>query len=149
MHLRQANINDLLHITSLFDAYRVFYRKQSDPEAASSFLTDRLEKKDSIIYLAFSENEEAVGFVQLYPSFSSTRMQRLWILNDLYVDPKFRGLGISKLLIDRSKQLCKETNACGLQLETEKSNAIGNKLYPVTGFELEENNFYFWTNTSS
>ena len=71
-------------------------------------------------------------------------MQRMWILNDLYVRKTFRGQGISKLLINKAKDLCRETNACGMLLETETSNDIGNKLYPATGFHLEENNFYFW-----
>jgi GNAT superfamily N-acetyltransferase len=88
----------------------------------------------------------AVGFTQLYPMFSSTRMKNTWILNDLFVDPSYRGKGLSKLLISRAKQLCIDSNAHGMMLETEQSNVIGNKLYPSQGFELELNNFYTWTN---
>ena len=70
----------------------------------------------------------------------------MWLLNDLYVAPDFRGQGISKQLINRAKELARTTEACGILLETEKSNTIGNQLYPRTGFELESNHFYFWTN---
>jgi len=73
-------------------------------------------------------------------------LKRLWLLNDLFVKKDFRGQGISKLLIDRCKQLVKETNAKGLMLETEKTNAIGNWLYPQEGFVLNKtSNFYLWT----
>lgn len=135
-------------LVKLFDAYRVFYRKEPDPGGARTFLRDRLQNGDSNIYLAFDEATATYcGFVQLYPLFSSTRMCRLWLLNDLYVAPEYRGRGISRQLIERSKDLARETDAAGLMLETEKSNHIGNQLYPATDFELDkDHNYYFWTN---
>ena len=86
------------------------------------------------------------GFVQLYPLFSSTRMKRLWLLNDLYVNPGYRGQNISVQLINRAKELVNETSACGLMLETAKSNEIGNKLYPRTDFILDEEHYYYFWN---
>ena len=83
----------------------------------------------------------------MYPLFSSTRMKKFWLLNDLFVNSNHRGKGVSIGLIEKAKQLVKETNACGMSLETEKSNLIGNNLYPKTGFELNEScNFYEWSN---
>ena len=77
--------------------------------------------------------------------FSSTRVSKYWLLNDLFVDIKKRGKGYSKLLIDRSKELVIESKACGMMLETEKSNDIGNMLYPSTGFKKNKlSNFYEW-----
>ena len=144
--IRRATIQDLKELTSLFDAYRVFYGKESNLDNAEEFLKDRIEAEESIIYIAETQSTIS-GFVQLYPSFSSTRLSRLWILNDLFVDNRFRGQGISKLLIEASKELCRQTEGCGVQLETEKSNTIGNNLYPKVDFELDEDhNFYFWTN---
>ena len=69
----------------------------------------------------------------------------MWILNDLYVDKSFRGQKISLKLIDKAKELTIQTKACGLMLETEKDNLIANKLYLRSEFELEKNNFYFWS----
>lgn len=145
MNIITAGMQDLPSLVKLFDAYRIFYRKASDKTGAETFLSQRIENNESVIFIAKNDNGESVGFTQLYPCFSSTRMQRVWILNDLFVDPTQRGKGISKLLIERAKQHCVETQGCGIHLETEKSNDIGNKLYPATDFELEQNNFYFWS----
>jgi ribosomal protein S18 acetylase RimI-like enzyme len=41
-------------------------------------------------------------------------------------------------------QLMRETDACGVMLETEKSNVIGNKLYQQLGFELIDKQFLFF-----
>jgi len=145
MTIRQARIEDLDAVVELFDAYRVWYRKESNKPEAQKFLASRLTENDSTIYVA-EEANKLVGFTQLYPIFSSTRMKKMWLLNDLYIYESYRGKGISRLLIGAAKDLCKKTSACGVLLETETSNTIGNQLYPSEGFHLEENNFYFWTN---
>lgn len=144
----KAALKDVDQLALLFDAYRVWYRKEADLGSATAFITDRITHADSVIY-ALELDGELLGFTQLYPLFSSTRMKKMWLLNDLYIHEEHRGRGYSKLLIDKAKDLCKQTGACGVLLETEKSNEIGNKLYPSTGFILEDNNFYFWTNQGS
>lgn len=142
---KQATINDLQTLAPLFDAYRQFYDKESDVEGAKEFLLDRIANNESVIYLAFDEKENAVGFVQLYPLFSSTRMKRFWMLNDLFVSPEFRGQGFSRELIDQAKKLCRKTDACAMLLETSVTNEIGNSLYPSAGFILRDDaNFYEW-----
>ncbi|WP_126651865.1 GNAT family N-acetyltransferase [Chryseobacterium aureum] len=145
-NIRKAILSDLPQLAELFDQYRVFYHKTSDIPAATNFLQERLENKDSEIFVA-EENGTLKGFVQLYPIFSSTRMQRYWLLNDLYVNENHRGKGFSKELIEESKSLCRSSKACGILLETGKKNDIGNQLYPACGFELYDSvNFYEWTN---
>ena len=147
-NIQQATLEHLDDLVLLFDAYRVWYRKSTDMTGAKAFLKARIEKKESVIYIAYNEFGEMAGFTQLYPLFSSTRMKRLWLLNDLFVHPDFRGVGISKKLIAKAKQLCRDTQACAMILETEKTNMIGNELYPRTGFELDvEHNHYEWTTT--
>jgi len=141
-----VGIDQIDALVELFDGYRVWYGKSSDKPAAKNFLSERINRKESIIYICLNQDKQAIGFTQLYPIFSSTRMKRMWLLNDLFVHPDHRGKGVSKLLINQAKELSKQTEACGILLETEKSNNIGNKLYPAMGFHLEGNNFYFWTN---
>lgn len=147
MKIRKVEKTDLNPLSKLFDDYRQFYRKDSDIEAAIIFLSERLKNKDSEIFVAEAEGQKLLGFVQLYPLFSSTRMKKLWLLNDLFVDPEYRGKGIAVQLIETAKKLVRDSSACGMYLETEKSNIIGNNLYPKTGFQLNEYaNFYEWNN---
>jgi len=143
MIIREATLKDIEQLSKLFDQYRIFYKKESDLAGAKSFLIQRMLNKESIIVVA--EDKTLVGFIQLYPLFSSTRMKRLWMLNDLYVEPKQRGKGISVKLINWAKEWARETNAVGLILETAKTNGIGNQLYPKTDFVLDEDhNYYSW-----
>ena len=144
MNIRKATMADLERLAKLFDAYRVFYKQESDLKGAAEFLTDRLNFKDSEIFVA-SKDDDLLGFVQLYPRFSSTYLKRIWLLNDLFVSPDARGKNIGVRLIERAKVLAYSTKSVGLLLETEKTNDIGNQLYPKTGFTLDTmHNFYFW-----
>ena len=147
MKIRKASIDDIPELATLFDAYRVFYEKTSDVEQAIIFLSERIQKNESVIFVAENEEKQLTGFVQLYPLFSSTRMKRFWLLNDLFVAPEQRSKGISVALIDAAKELCQTTESCGMMLETAKSNVIGNNLYPKTGFVLDTaHHYYTWEN---
>lgn len=144
----KATTSQLDDLAPLFDAYRVFYKKKTNIKGAKEFLKQRLAKKQSVIFIAY-EDSKAVGFTQLYPSYSSVSMAPLWILNDLFVSPKHRSKKIGIQLLESAQVFSVETNTKGISLETEKSNTIGNQLYPKMNFKKdEEHNFYFWSNTN-
>ncbi|MEN9611432.1 MAG: hypothetical protein RLZZ628_2246 [Bacteroidota bacterium] len=147
MKIIPATLEWLPQTAILFDMYRVFYQKTPNIPAATAFLQDRLSQNDSQIFLLVHEDaSEAIGFTQLYPLWSSTRMGKLWLLNDLFIHPAHRGQGYALLLMDRAKQLARETNAVGVLLETAKTNEIGNRLYPKADFQLDTDfNWYHWT----
>ena len=146
MIYKKADKTDLDSLSIVFNNYRMFYQKEYDVKGALSFLTERIQKEDSEIFVALNDNNQVVGFVQLYPLFSSTRMKKYWLLNDLYVNAEYRGKGISIQLIEMAKELVRKTNACGMYLETGKTNVVGNNLYPKAGFKIyDSTNFYEWT----
>lgn len=136
MTIFQATVDHLGRLVSLFDGYRQFYGQGSDPAAAAEFLKDRLSKNESVIFLA-TEGDSALGFVQLYPSFSSVSLKRLWILNDLFVDPAGRRKGVAKALIKRSTEFALETKSKGLVLETGIENKAAQRLYQKCGWSKE------------
>lgn len=133
MEIIKANIQHAKLLAPLFDAYRVFYRKPSDITAALQFTQQRLTKQDSTIFLAL-EDSVGVGFTQLYPSFSSLNMQRIFILNDLYVTPDYRKKNIARQLLRTAKQFALANHAIELLLSTEITNEIAQKLYHSEGY---------------
>jgi ribosomal protein S18 acetylase RimI-like enzyme len=132
-----ADLEQLHELAPLFDAYRVFYEQPSDLPRATAFLRERLTQRDSVIFMAYL-NDQALGFTQLFPSFSSVSTQRIWILNDLYIVPDVRGQRVGERLIERAVQLARETQAKGIQLETAHSNLAGQRLYERMGFTRED-----------
>ena len=137
--VRQAGPGDVDAVAPLFDAYRQFYQQPSDPALARAFIAERLARSESVIFLA-ERDGQAVGFVQLYPLFSSTaaRPRRLWLLNDLFVSPSARGGGVARALMDRARRLGEETGAAGLELVTARANAPAQRLYESMGWRQDE-----------
>jgi GNAT superfamily N-acetyltransferase len=133
----RAELDDVERIVPLFDAYRRFYRERSDPDGARAFFTDRLTRGESVIFLAIVDGA-AAGFTQLYPSFSSVSMQRLWILNDLFVDPSARRAGVARALLERAERWAAETGAKGLTLSTQITNATAQRLYEACGWVRDD-----------
>jgi len=144
MIIEKATMNDLESVTELFDLYREFYEQKSDLEGAREFLKARLVNEESVVFLAVEESIP-VGFVQLYPTFSSVSMMRSWVLNDLYVKEQFRGKGAGENLIQKAIQFAKDTGAKGIMLETGKENHNAQRLYEKIGFERESNYFYYYS----
>lgn len=137
-----ATTNNLENLSVLFNRYRVFYKQPSDIERAKQFLSERLLRKDSIIFMALSDVGEAMGFTQLYPSFSSVSTQRTYILNDLYVSEVHRNKGIGEALMERAKQFAISEGAKGITLETEVNNPAQH-LYERLGWKKDDDKFHY------
>ena len=141
--IRRITAADIIDIISLFDGYRVFYKMKSDTDAAAKFLNERITKEESIIFAAYEDNK-AVGFVQLYYTFSSVSLEKSLILNDLFVDTQYRGASIGEQLLLKAQEFCKMNNYKGLALETAIDNPA-QKLYEKLGWTKDYHAFhYFW-----
>lgn len=139
----RATQEHLQALTTLFNAYRVFYKQSEDLDAAKAFLQERFNKKDSAIFLAMDDSDNALGFTQLYPSFSSVAMKRVFVLNDLFVTPDARGKQVGTALLERAKQHARQENARGLVLETGADNPA-QYLYERNGWTKDPALHYFW-----
>lgn len=140
MKFVRAEEKHLDWLAPLFDQYRQFYKFPSDLSSALSFLKERLQKKDSVVIIAIPENgkNEAAGFVQLYPSWSSLSLKPLWILNDIFVAESYRGNYVGKALMEKAHAYAKTTDAAGLQLQTAKDNHRAQNLYKSLGWKQDE-----------
>ncbi|HLK68169.1 MAG TPA: GNAT family N-acetyltransferase [Bryobacteraceae bacterium] len=136
LEVRQGTAGDLELLVPLFDAYRQFYRQPSDPERARRFLSEHFEHRSSVIFLAF-QSGVAIGFTQLYPSFSSLSMARTFILNDLFVSPEARRSGTGEALLTAAANYARQSGAVRLTLSTELTNTTAQSLYEKAGWKRD------------
>jgi len=140
--VRRATVDDLDIVASLFDLYRCFYGQRSDVTAARRFIEQRLRANESVILLAMS-NQHAVGFIQLYPMFSSVRLVRVWILNDLFVAADARRLGAASALLAAAENVGLEAGVQRLELETTHDNRAAQILYRGAGWTSHDETLRF------
>lgn len=123
-------------VFNLFNEYRVFYKQPSDIEAASNFIHQRLDNDESVIFVALDTSTGLpVGFTQLYPIYSSVRMVKNWLLNDLFVHQHHRKQGIGEALIQTAMHFAKQNNARFVELSTATDNHTAQRLYEQIGFK--------------
>lgn len=143
MKVSIADIFDLDTAAGLFNQYRVFYGKPSDQEGARRFLSERLIHQQSVVLLARDDAGAAVGFVQLYPTYSSVSMRKKFILNDLFVEPAARKSGVGAALLEEAKRVAEQYGALALTLSTAVDNHAAQHLYKSNGWELDANYLNF------
>lgn len=137
MKVIKGDVNRLEDIVALFDKYRMFYGKGSEPQACSDFIKNNIEGDRSLIFLLLDEDDKAVAFSQLYPSFSSVAMQPIYYLYDLYVDEPARGKGYSKVLMTYIQDYFKAQGVQRLTLDTAVTNTIAQSLYESIGYQKD------------
>lgn len=142
MEIAFADISQLDALAELFDQYRVFYGQSADRSASQSFIESRLRNQDSAIFVAI-QDEQLAGFTQLYPSFSSVSMRPIWILNDLFVSPTFRRIGVARRLMNHAATYARRTGAIRLELATQITNRSAQSLYESLGYVKDEEYYHY------
>ena len=132
--VQRATLDDLDTLVPLFDDYRGFYEQPSDAGLARDFLAARLQRGESVIFLATLDDGTPAGFTQLYPMFSSVRAARVWVLNDLFVAPAARKRGVAQALLDAAAAFGRGEGAIRLELETTPENDSAQSLYRNAGW---------------
>ena len=130
----RADPSNLDKIASLFDAYRGFYGQPSNLTQSSNFIAERIARDESAIFFVEDDTGEALGFVQLYPTFSSIDAHRTWLLSDLFTTPAARRRGVGTLLMNTARTFALLTGAKGLVLETATDNLGAQRLYESQGY---------------
>ncbi|MGI9622365.1 MAG: GNAT family N-acetyltransferase [Acidimicrobiales bacterium] len=128
MKIVKASRDHIAEVSRLFDLYRQFYECPPDPELATKFITERIEREESDIFVAM-DGDAAAGFVQLYPSFCSVQAVKIFILYDLYVEASQRRLGLGEQLMNAATDWARSRGAARLDLLTAHDNVDGQRLY--------------------
>jgi ribosomal protein S18 acetylase RimI-like enzyme len=135
---RRANIEDVETIAPLFDSYRQFYEQEPNLAFARQFIKARLTNRESIIFIAEDQAQNALGFCQIYPSFCSVIGAPIYVLSDLFVSSDARKSGIGRLLLEQARLHAKENNIPRMDLTTAKTNTNAQSLYESLGWVRDD-----------
>ena len=137
----ETESNHIEQVGKLFDLYRQFYKYESNLIESTNYIKDRINNNESTIFIAISDADEAIGFVQLYETFGSLDLGKIIILYDLYVKKNHRKNNIGKQLMIKSHEYAKKIKAKRIQLSTAIDNFIGQSLYESLGY-VKDIDFY-------
>ena len=144
MSVTAVGVADLDALVPLFAGYLQFYQVPRSATEIHAFLLERLQRGDAQLFIARDEQGMAQGFTQLYPLQSSLSLAPAWLLSDLFVLSSARRQGVGEALMNAARAYAEASGACGLQLETAKTNLAGQALYERLGYVRDELYLTYW-----
>ena len=144
MSVTAVGVADLDALVPLFAGYLQFYQVPRSATEIHAFLLERMQRGDAQLFIARDEQGMAQGFTQLYPLQSSLSLAPAWLLSDLFVLPSARRQGVGEALMNAARAYAEARGACGLQLETAKTNLAGQALYERLGYVRDELYLTYW-----
>lgn len=136
MTVHRATVDDVEQLLPLVRGYREFYKRVHDAERERAYVTMLMREKKSVVFLARA-GDRAIGFVQLFATYSTTSLGPSLVLDDLYVVPDSRGGGVAAALLDAACGYARSIGASGMFLETAIDNATAQRVYERNGWARE------------
>ncbi|MBM7655460.1 GNAT family N-acetyltransferase [Neobacillus cucumis] len=144
MKIRSVEHYDLNQLTDLMYQYIVdFYKRPKPPIEKIHNLIETLLEKNSGIQFVAEQDGKLIGFATLYFSFSTTKADKITIMNDLFVVENARGTGVAHELFKRCETYTKENRYAYMSWVTSTDNYRAQKFYEKMGGSLEN-----WLNYS-
>lgn len=140
MEIRRVVAADIPSLVELMVDYVVGFYHQKDQSAQKieQHIHYILANPREGTQFVLVEADKILGFATLYYSYSTLRLQRIAILNDLFVSSAARGRGFGEALFKHCLQFVKDAGVAYLQWETTKDNAVARSLYEKMGGEVSD-----------
>ena len=140
----KATSKHIKDVGCLFNLYRQFYKYKSNLKASTNYIKQRILKKESTIFICYSNKLEGAGFVQLYETFDSLNINKKLILYDLYVDKKYRKIGIGRNLMLKAKDYAVKKRINIVELSTGINNKKAQSLYESLDYERDREYYNYY-----
>jgi GNAT superfamily N-acetyltransferase len=132
--IRQAVAADVPQILAFIRALAAFEREPGAVEATEAgLLRDGFGANPFYYCLIAEQDEQPAGFALYFFNYSTWTGRPGLYLEDIFVQPQFRGLGIGKALLQRVAAIAVERNCPRLQWEVLDWNAPAIDFYRAMG----------------
>ncbi|QQZ09841.1 GNAT family N-acetyltransferase [Heyndrickxia vini] len=135
LSIRRVYLEDIDELIDLMFQYIVDFYKRPRPEEKDlrNLIKHLLESPEVGVQFVAESEGKLVGFSTLYFTFSTTRVKKVAILNDLFVAPSMRGLKVGEQLFKESLAYTKANDYAAMSWQTAYDNLIGQSLYEKMG----------------
>lgn len=131
--VRPLRQDDLAAWTPLWDGYNAFYGR-SGPTALAPEITRCtwqrfFDPAEPVHALVAEADGRVAGLAHCLYHRSTTRIEPVCYLQDLFTDPTLRGRGVGRALIEGVAAMARAAGVTRLYWQTHETNAAGRRLY--------------------
>jgi ribosomal protein S18 acetylase RimI-like enzyme len=127
--IRDAQAGDLENWMPLWDGYLTFYKVDIEPAITMATWARALDPMNPLRCRVASVGGNLVGFAHHHTHLTTWDVRPVAYLEDLFVSPTARGLGIGRALIDDLVELGKSADWASIYWITADDNKTAQKLY--------------------
>ena len=128
LRIRPISQNDKTRWLELFKQYIEFYKSQLSNEQYE-LTWQRINSEYNMHGLLAEKDGQIIGLAHYIFRPDTWEVADFCYLEDLYVDPKARGVGIGRALIKSVEQIAIEKGSKRLYWTTAEDNEVARKLY--------------------
>jgi GNAT superfamily N-acetyltransferase len=133
--VRPVEAEELQEVLPLIAGYQRFYGAEPDDDRNRAFFSRFVAPSEAGLLLGAWTGDAVAGFACIYWTQSSVQAADIALLNDLFVDERYRGHRIGRALIDAAAAAARAHGARHLEWLTAPDNAMAQRLYDRTGAE--------------
>lgn len=131
--VRSVTPNDFEDWKPLWDDYNAFYERVG-PTALPDEVTDTtwrrfFDASEPVHCIVAERDGKLAGFCHYLFHRSTSRLEPVCYLQDLFTAPDYRGHGIGRALIERVSELARQSNTSRVYWLTHTTNTPGRTLY--------------------
>ena len=132
--IRKATAADRERLEPLVRAYIDFYKEpQPHAERLDALLAILAGQPDVGVQFVAERDGELHGFATVYLTYDTVAARRIAIMNDLFVAPDDRNIGLGRALIRQCHEFARDNDCSVLQWITADDNATAQALYDKLG----------------
>ena len=137
--IRKIHSKDKKQWEKLYKGYAVFYKVEMNNQILQTVWDWLNDKNHELKGIGYEIDGKIVGLAHYRKLLSPLKGKYIGYLDDIFVDPEYRGQKIGKKLLNKIKELSKANGWNLVRWQTDEDNFTAKKLYDKVATKTKKN----------
>jgi len=137
--IREIHSKDKKQWEKLYKGYAVFYKVEMNNQILQTVWNWLSDKNHELKGIGYEIDGKIVGLAHYRKLLSPLKGKYIGYLDDIFVDPEYRGQKIGKKLLNKIKEISKANDWNLVRWQTDEDNFTAKKLYEKVATKTKKN----------
>jgi len=137
--IREIHSKDKKQWEKLYKGYAVFYKVEMNNQILQTVWNWLSDKNHELKGIGYEIDGKIVGLAHYRKLLSPLKGKYIGYLDDIFVDPEYRGQKIAKKLLNKIKEISKTNGWNLVRWQTDEDNFTAKKLYDKIATKTKKN----------
>ena len=137
--IREIQLKDKESWKKLYRGYANFYKVEMNDQILQTVWNWLNDKNHELKGISYEVDGKIVGIAHYRKLLSPLKGKYIGYLDDIFVDPEYRGKKIGKKLLNKIKEISKASDWNLVRWQTDEDNFTAKKLYDKVAIKTKKN----------